>query len=76
MVLGMPENLSHVLVSFFHILCRERVRYLTVRVCHCVKRNDDPQTVEEDQVYPHVHEVASIKVHTARQPLGTERHET
>lgn len=40
------------------------------------QRYPNPQSVEEEEVHPQVHEVRSIKAWAARQPLRGECHET
>lgn len=54
----------------------KRIRDLRVRVPNRIERDDDPQTVEEDEVHPHVHEVATIKIDIAGEPLGAKSHES
>lgn len=48
---------------------------VVVRVVDGVQRDKDPEHVEEDEVHPHVHEVAAIQVDVADEPLGAKGHE-
>lgn len=49
--------------------------YVIVRVVHGIQRDEYPEHVEEDEVHPHVHEVASIEVDVAGEPFGAKGHE-
>lgn len=45
------------------------------RIHNRKQRDKDPKHVEEDQIHPHVHEVAAVEVDVAGEPLRAESHE-
>lgn len=53
----------------------ERSRNLAKGNVDGVKRDKDPEHVEEDEVHPEIHEVAGIEVDVSGEPLGAEGHE-
>lgn len=81
-ILLTDESLSTVLLdtirdllALFRLANCESVRDIVVRVPHGIQWDEHPQHVEEDEVYPHIHEVAAIEVDITSEPLRAKGHE-
>ena len=53
----------------------EGVQDIRRRDVDCVEWEENPDHIEENQINPLIHEITSIEVDVAREPLGAKRHE-
>ena len=69
-------NVGSVLQVLLHLALLQRTRDIPNCPIDSIEGDEHPEHVEEDQIHPQIHEVASVEVDVAGKPLGAEGHES